>query len=84
MYKEKSAPILNDARLLYVPLSANQARYLERAVAWAWAVRSNSSGSFPMGNYCESLPDGNVCMRAKKCSGLPVLKYSYHDSSVSV
>ena len=29
-----------------------------------------------------SLLDDKVCMRAKKCSGLPVLKYSYQDSSV--
>ena len=26
--------------------------------------------------------DGKVCMRAKKCLGSPVLKYSYQDSSV--
>ena len=29
-----------------------------------------------------SLLDGKVCMRAKKCLGSPVLKYSYQDSSV--
>jgi|GEM_PF-3627854 len=29
-----------------------------------------------------SFPDGKLCMRAKKCSDLPVLKYAYQDPSV--
>ena len=32
--------------------------------------------------FWKSLPDSNDCIREKKCFGSPVLKYSYHDSSV--
>lgn len=32
--------------------------------------------------FWQSLPDGDDCIREKKCFGSPVLKYSYHDSSV--